>query len=1018
MNKNVFNNIKKVLTPEYIQNNLKLTDKNKILLLKKYSSKSILKNYLVTENLNYLKTILKTENYKIVEFCEKMLPFFNFENYELIFLIRGLKELFKKVLYEFGDEKTINFKNLINYALKDLKNLKCISFKLNKHKIFLDENEKPKNKNYLNNLYFKSPIIDGKKQLNYITILRNSLKTNAKAFKSPVKICIYNNKFNIFLITLEGKSSVLIFSNNCTFIKELTPKKSKDEQITLISIAFSQNEKRVSCLLKDNSISIWDFPISDYELNIELPTKNLQIDMFFSKIYKKFCTMENNFVVNIWDINDIKCSEKIEINKMDKVKSKITNFFEILSLELFLISTSEKELLIYDTEKKIVVLEKKLNVKNILNIIFSLKYHAIILVCHDINIPILKLESKNNVLEIDFIGKLIGHLHFLVSACFIENKGVLVTIDENAIIKFWDIQKMCCIKSVEIMGKALIKRIFYVNESDSLALISKKINIYKIKNNNLENKNEIQNSILDIYIDKVDKVILVFRKFELIIMDSETGRPKEIKKYNKITNNLINPDIEASFIKIINKGKNFYLGDMKGNIYLFNLDFKLKYKLKKHSRAVKKIFLNKDNTFLTFGKNEYFIQYSKKDQGFRENIILRKLKNIYQNENHLSIIEFNLEMNLILISNKNNEIIIIDFEFGRIYGLLKFKENVKILDVKTYSKYGLVLIYLSDNRIILLEYNFDFFIPGFHVKFDVLDVFKNEVLGKNGELITSCLRSKKFGEFGNFENFNYILGFESGNIVIVKFNEKVLNLKIKKNYLNKNSFNSRRTFNGSFSFEKKNNIKVFDIEEEIRFAKLKKNQFLSVDKVFKCFDSQIGFLKIVNQKEDLILSVSKIYRYIFKMHDLNGYCILSYNLLFPLPLIWKFKYDYFYYKKKEILKSNEIIKKIISKKTSQVFFLLAKKFDFKIKKKSKKYSKNFYITNLKNLHNKNKDKENIPSNIMTMKEFDPIIMLDKKYQHLYKEKKCKIKSDKFKKNRNKNKLLKKKRLVNKYRIFE
>ena len=990
MNKIVFKNITKLLTPEYIQKNLKLTDKNKTLLLKKYSAKNILKNHLISQNLNYLKKALKSENYDIIQFCEIMLQFFDFQNYELIFLIRGLKELFKKVLYEFGDENKINFKNLINYALKDLKNLKYISFKLNKHKIFLDENEKPKNRNFLKNLYFKSPIIDGKKNLNYITILRNSLKTNAKAFKSPVKICIYNNKFNIFLITLEGKSSVSIFKNNCIFIKELIPRKSENEQISLISIAFSQDEKRVCCLLKDNSISIWDFPNSDYELNIELPIKNLQIDLFFSKIYKKFCTMENNFVINVWDINDIKNREKIEINKIDKVRSKICNFVEILSLDLFLISTSEKEILIYDTKEKIVVLEKKLKVKNVLDLIFSLKYHAIILICHDINIPILKLENKNNVLEINFIGKLIGHLHFLVSACFIENKGVLVTIDENAIIKFWDIQKMCCIKSIEIMGKAFIKRIFYINQTDSLALISKKINIYKIKNNNLENKNEIQNSILDIYIDKVDKIILVFRKFELIIMDSETGRSKEIKKYNKIKNNLINTDIEASFIKIINKGKNFYLGDMKGNIYLFNLDFKLKYKLKKHSRAVKKIFINKDNTFLTFSKNEYFVQFSKKDHGFRENIILRKLKNIFQNEKPLSIIEFNLKMNLILISNKNNEIIIIDFEFGRIYGLLKFPNSIKVLDVKTYSRFGFVLIYLSDNRIILLEYNFDFFVPGFHVKLDVLDVLKNPVLNGNGALVTSCLRFKKFEEFGRFGDFNYILGFESGKIVVVSFSCRILELnerkKWKKNYLEKNSFNSRRTFNGGYGFERKNNIKVFDVEEEIRFSKLKGNVFFAFCKGFKCFDSGIGFLKIVRQKEDLILSVSKVFRYLFKMHDLDGNCILSYNLLFPLPLKWKFKYDYFYYKQKEILKSNKIIEKIISKKNSKAFFLLAKKFDFK-SKKINKFSNNFYITNSRNNQDENEDKENKNSNIITMKEVDPIILLDKKYQHLYKEKK-------------------------------
>lgn len=69
-----------------------------------------------------------------------------------------------------------------------------------------------------------------------------------------------------------------------------------------------------------------------------------------------------------------------------------------------------------------------------------MRFHAIILLTHDNNIPVFKLENKFETYEINFVGWLIGHLSFIRSGCLIENIDCLATIDEGSIIKFWNLQ--------------------------------------------------------------------------------------------------------------------------------------------------------------------------------------------------------------------------------------------------------------------------------------------------------------------------------------------------------------------------------------------------------------------------------------------------------------------------------------------------------------------------------------------------------------------------------------------------
>lgn len=72
----------------------------------------------------------------------------------------------------------------------------------------------------------------------------------------------------------------------------------------------------------------------------------------------------------------------------------------------------------------------------------------------------------NQTFELLFIGRLIGHLNLVLGAVFLENFGVLVSIDEKVTLKFWDIKRLCCLKSIEIQGKAHVRNMLLIEKTN------------------------------------------------------------------------------------------------------------------------------------------------------------------------------------------------------------------------------------------------------------------------------------------------------------------------------------------------------------------------------------------------------------------------------------------------------------------------------------------------------------------------------------------------------------------------
>ena len=147
-------------------------------------------------------------------------------------------------------------------------------------------------------------------------------------------------------------------------------------------------------------------------------------------------------------------------------------------------------------------MEKALDLKAISQMLYSYSYKFIILILVGQNVPIFKIEMIDGALEINYIKALVGHLGVVICGDLMQNKDILVTIDDQVVIKFWSLSKLQCINTIDLDSKKLITHMIYLQKQNKLALVSKKINVYNFSKL-IEEKGVFQNQILNLSIDSV-----------------------------------------------------------------------------------------------------------------------------------------------------------------------------------------------------------------------------------------------------------------------------------------------------------------------------------------------------------------------------------------------------------------------------------------------------------------------------------------------------------------------------------
>jgi hypothetical protein len=215
-------------------------------VIEEFSSKKLIRNFLIKMNFAQLSQELPRANITLVEFVETMLSKINTAPELRLYVVSGLITFYNCICFEFSLKTGITFDAFTNYVLFNYKSNYPLSYKLKTHKNLKQQMLQHNLNSDLERLNFHSPVIIEESRTKYINLDVMSLKTNAKTFKTPVKICLYENEDRIFVIVLESISSIYIFDEQCNYVKGIVPNiVLRFKEVNIFSVAYSSSRKKV-----------------------------------------------------------------------------------------------------------------------------------------------------------------------------------------------------------------------------------------------------------------------------------------------------------------------------------------------------------------------------------------------------------------------------------------------------------------------------------------------------------------------------------------------------------------------------------------------------------------------------------------------------------------------------------------------------------------------------------------------------------------------------------------------------
>lgn len=655
----------------------------------------------------------------------------------------------------------------------------------------------------------------------------------------------------------------------------------------------------------------------DFELNFSLGEwAPEQLKVFYSNIIYKFCTLENSYRVNVWNIEGKPLYESYTIapqlrtntrlmtkSLFPSLKSSTTSVTQIAKiteidvLGVWLVLTSQNVLLVYNLNKKQIVCEKVLSLKSIVKFIYSHNHKALVVVCKNSVLPVFEFKQKNENFELKFINNLTGHVTFIVDADYFEQTSMLASVDENCVVKIWNLENLTCSRTVELEGKVSVKGLFLLRDHNKISIVTRKINVYELEHNIECNEDADMEMIVSLYYCEKSRLYYIFKKTELLFLKEEDGSLKSIYKYNK-KNEEAKSFIVAKKILVINEGNSFYLTDSSGNLTLFNVTLNAKSKLVSHALPVDHIYRDsRNNMVVTVSPSEMLVHTINPNDQKNKYFVIKKIENIFDGQTAVKFMEINMEFNLIVLGFGGNRVYVIDYEFAKMHAIIELETGENVEDAKTFSTKGFLMLLTSLNRVIVLEYSYDQFLSGLKCNFEMISMLDLPV--KPETRITSCLfDDQRYNLTKNNNDVLFCIGFDTGETISYNFNNIVNEFKTKTPYYSKNSFNARRYHTSSFNSDI-NNIKTYKLDfnlseaqanefygENLQYVRCTKGgrQIFEKTSEFQSFKSMGTLSQIVHHPDPLLVSCDN--KYHFKVQTFTGEVVIMFDVRQPLPMIW------------------------------------------------------------------------------------------------------------------------------------
>ncbi|EGR34417.1 RNA recognition motif protein, putative [Ichthyophthirius multifiliis] len=644
----------------------------------------------------------------IVEFLRILLNSFELKNQEILYFSLAVIDLFKEISEKRGLPQFIVFSDLTEYICDYFVDKNITTYLLPTVK--MPEQKKYKLQNQqIRHIDINPSKIYGKNEEGIRSLLPNTLITNSQKNNNyNIIMGYYSEDLKRIIILNSLTNYISIYTLNCKLAQKISLTNSKEKDSIIMAFAYSEQQQRIGACLKDVSLAFWDKQgdfQSQKNFSISNFTTEYQINIWYLPSYKYWITTDKQNCINIWDIDNEKLYQQL---KPQNIQDTIINIIEISHLRLVAVGSSDKKITIWNFKKFIQILQIPLNPQGIHHIVYNYHFQCILTCGYENSISIFKINPQ--FFDFDEIGKLIGHSSMVTSFQIIPENPMVVSSDDNGIIKIWDIRSLKCLQTIEIMTKSSITNILYIESKNSLCFLNARLNIMKFDECKTKNTEEFYPIKIDY--NSYKKHIIISTRKDLRFLDIKTGKIHKI-----FTGLLSDPDTEISSFSPFNQFQQFILGDQKGLLSLHNIsNGEIVQNLNSHMQDVSHIKIDHLNKLIISSSFDSSILLQK--QTTTQNFELQRSIINANFKKQITLLEFSVFHNIFLTSSQgDNRIYVYDYEYFKLISIIQLQENTEPTSFSFINGYQILLISTNFSKIYILKFQ----LKSFKISYQILD---------------------------------------------------------------------------------------------------------------------------------------------------------------------------------------------------------------------------------------------------------------------------------------------------------
>ncbi|EGR28857.1 hypothetical protein IMG5_167660 [Ichthyophthirius multifiliis] len=882
--------------------------------------------------LEKLKQKFDKKSLDIIQFVYLFLQVLDHKQEEIIYLTLALINFFQSLSESIYDNQNkINFNDLTDKISLKV-NIQNEAFQI-QTKAYIPLNKFRSNKSQQNNNFQDIDpqiIYEYNYSHNINRLLQGNLLSDSITHKNKqILNAIYAKEIKKVIVLDSLDDKLQLYDLNCQRVQliSLNCHRNDNPNIIIFNMAWSNKQLRIGAVLKNYSISFWDLVDNfKFEKNFFIHglTQDNQSNIWYLENLDYWITTDYSNQIYAWDILN---ETTLFTVRFQYIQGNITQIVEMPYLQCIAISSTDKKITFCNLEKQQYLFMIELPTQGAQQMVFSNDFQILITSGYENNISLYNINAEH--MEYTLVGKLEGHIQLISCIQVIENTPIIVSSDDQGLIKLWDIRNQKCIQSLKctsfqsIISKkcANVNLILDIYTEGFLGVIGNRLNLIKFDkgSNNINLNNFVLNNQNKKFFNKQQqqefqfplKVESDFQRQEIIVCTM-----KEIKVYDihngrckfKFKSLMENKDDEYTSFKLIQQSQFFILGNQKGQISLHDLQNKgerVKY-LKGHQDEVNILKIDYANKLLiSVGYDSQIIiqkiHGSKSDkkrliQNIKNGKVFFLLLFQYMQKKGVNIIEISVYHNVFFISSINSEkVYIFDYEYGKLAGCFQFEQNQEPTAMSIVNGFQLLLVSTSDNFIYIIYFlkkenqQFEFIQLGNINIVKNLEEYYNNIYFKfqeDSEIV-------KKAQFYVTTSKGYLLKFNFLNI-----QQNYDQIKIIPHSNTRVNYNPYRENIEDFQKAQQNlvyeptlirtKINFLQNNNSNQFLQIQKNINLRISSCIQAHNDQINSFSFLNGDVNYLITSSLDYYFkIWNKSDLN--LVGSHNINHPLPEKWDYK---------------------------------------------------------------------------------------------------------------------------------